>query len=146
MRTYTIGEAIQNFKLNSVGYVMSGKTKGTLLFVNYNNENRIGGFYPDGNIYLGLHIAVNPDMPIAEQKEIVFLNEVEEDVINGDGEAIDVLKDIQQRMVEYNRVFLDELSKIPEDEQLELIEEIIRVKKEALTPKATATIELTKED
>lgn len=87
MKKYNIGEALLNFKVDSLVYFTGSNIKGALAWVDINNENRIVVAYPDGGISHGLHVAIRPDTPKEDSECIVFINELRESLKNDMDEA-----------------------------------------------------------
>jgi hypothetical protein len=123
MKTYTIGEAICNFELDTVGYIFKGKIEGALIWVDLFNQNRLVMRYPNGDIEYGVHIGVFPDMPKEEARNIVFVKEL---LNTTNEEEMKILIEAQTALSKLVKDFEDGLAELEPDERNEILSDIAK--------------------
>lgn len=137
MKTYTIGEVISKFKkVEDKAYAYKGDIKGTLIFVDTDNENRLTSLTKDGLIFDFLPIVLNEDLTEEESRDWVFVTEMRSDPI-GNQEMIkeyqlslsNSVTNLYHQMTEEEKEQAQELIKLEENaEDLIKLEDKIRNK------------------
>lgn len=93
MKTYTIDEVLSKFEnKNDKAYACKGDVKGTVIFVDTDENNRITTLYHDGTIKDALYINLNENLKKEEARHWVFVREV----LENKEEGKEIMEEIEQ--------------------------------------------------
>lgn len=124
MRTYTIGEAIENFKnIDDLAYIFDGEMKGTLLYCDRVNDNRLTSRYPNGEYSQALFIGFNFNITKEEGRKIAFYHELIEDAVEDhDEKIVNIILEIQEQITNIGNDFIRDFNELSVQEQAEVVE------------------------
>lgn len=117
MKTYTIGELLDNFNsVRDIAYAFKGKLKGSIIFVDVNNNNILTTIYPDGRATEVMCIRFT-DLSKEETREWVFAHEVDID-------DTELIHEIGLALNKIYNDFLGEFKELSEEEQEEFLNKV----------------------
>jgi hypothetical protein len=124
MKLYTIGEVIHKFNSpKSVAYAIKGEMEGSMIYADMNNRGLLTTMFPDGDIVEVFAIKYSPEATEGEERQWVFLDELEED---DSEQAQKILADIVGLQTKLLTSFLEGLRELSPEEQMEVLEELTK--------------------
>lgn len=120
MKTYTIGEALERFNsVKDMAFHFKGEMKGTIIFVDHTDDNRLTSIYPDGTETQALYIKLGENENPHDVSNIVFLNEITERDLS-DINNVMIVIEAQDAIANIMKKFKEAMNELTAEEQEEI--------------------------